>query len=276
MSHAVPDLPLATNESAYPVVIFSHGGGFRRQNTDKALELASHGYIVVAVDHQHAEASVFPNGQVVIGTGFCADPKPCFLPYFDSALKDLLFVADELNRININDTLFTGRLDLERLGSLGYSWGCVPAAEFCRIDTRCKVAVLLDVGSILEAAPELFQLGLQKPFLSVNSTMGPRPPIPPGYNPEWLYASRVLFTNAIDNAYWFQLKDSSHQSLQDRGSLISDPTRTADPTPVSREQSRTIRGCILSFFDKYLRSQDDHLLNNPALVYSNIINFRSK
>jgi hypothetical protein len=276
VSHALPDVPLATNEPAYPVLIFSHGGGFRRQNTDKALELASHGYVVLAVDHQHAEASVLPNDQVMIGTGFCAEPKSCFLPAFDSALKDVRFLADELSRINSSDALFAGRLDLERLGAVGYSWGCVPAAEFCRIDMRCKAVVLLDVGSILEAAPDLMQVGLQKPFLSMNSTMGPRPAIPASYNPEWLYASRVLFTNAIDNAFWFQLQNSSHQSFQDRGSLISDPTRTADPTPVSREQSRTVRACTLSFFNKFLKGEDDQLLDNPALVYTSIINFRSK
>jgi hypothetical protein len=276
VSHALPDVPLATNKPAYPVLIFSHGGGFRRQNTDKALELASHGYVVLAVDHQHAEASVLPDGQVMIGTGFCAEPKSCFLPSFQSALKDVQFLADELGRLNANDALLAGRLDLERLGALGYSWGCVPAAEFCRIDPRCKAALLLDVGSILEAAPDLFQLGLQKPFLAVNSTMGPRPAIPPSYNPEWLYASRVLFTNAINNAYWFQIQDSSHQSFQDRGSLISDPTRTADPTAISREQSRTVRACTISFFDKYLKGEDDHLLDNPAVTYTNIINFRRK
>ena len=106
--------------------------------------------------------------------------------------------------------------------------------------------------------------------------MPPRPVIPPSYNPEWLYASRVLFTNALNNAYWFQLQDSSHQSFQDRGSLISDPTRATDPTAISREQSRTVRACTISFFDKYLKGEDDHLLDNPAVVYPNIINFQSK
>jgi hypothetical protein len=181
-----------------------------------------------------------------------------------------------LNRLNASDTLFAGRMDLGRLGAIGYSWGCVTVAEFCRIDARCKAVVLLDVGSILGAAPDLIQFGLQKPFLSINSTMGPRPAIPAGYNPEWLYASRVLFTNAIDNAYWLQIQSSSHQSFQDRGSLISDPTRTADPTPVSREQSRTTRACLLSFVDKYLKNQDDHLFDNPAAVYTYIINLQSK
>jgi len=108
--------------------------------------------------------------------------------------------------------------------------------------------------------------------------MGPRPPQPssPPYTTNWLHGTLVLFTNALDNAYWFQIQNASHQSFQDRGSLISEQTRTADPTFVSREQSRTIRACTLSFFNKYLKGEDDHLLDNPAVVHPNIINFRSK
>jgi hypothetical protein len=277
VSHARPGLPLATKQSNYPVLIYSHGGGFRRQNTDKALELASHGYVVVSVDHEWTTASVFPSGQVVIGTAVCTAPKTCFQPTVDNGINDYLFVLDELSRLNINDALLAGRLDLERLGAFGFSLGCVPVAEFCRIDARCKAVVLLDGGPLLEAPPDLIRLGLQKPFLSMNSEnpVG-RPPSPPGYNPEWLYASRVLFTNAINNAFWCQIQGATHQSFQDRGSLISDPTRTADPTPASRTQSQTIRACTLSFFDKYLKGEDDHLLDNPAAVYPNIINFQSK
>ena len=101
-----------------------------------------------------------------------------------------------------------------------------------------------------------------------------RQPIPG--SSEWLAASLALFAKAINHAFWFQLQDSGHQSFQDRGLLISDPTLTLDPTPVSRAQSQTIRACTLSFFDKYLKGEDDHLLDNPAAVYSNIINFQSK
>ena len=67
-----------------------------------------------------------------------------------------------------------------------------------------------------------------------------------------------------------------HQSFNDKGSLVNDPTLAGDPTPVSRAQSQTIRACTLSFFDKYLKNQDDHLLDNPAAAYANIINFQKK
>lgn len=280
VSHALPSLPLATNQPSYPVVIYSHGGGFRRQNTDKALELASHGYVVVAVDHMWTTASVFPNGQVVVGqTVICANPKSCFQPFLDDGISDFRFVLDELGRLNISDALFAGRLDMERLGAFGFSAGAVPVAEFCRIDARCKAVALFDPGWIMEAPTDLNQFGLQKPFLSMNSQRSDsRPPQPasPPYTTNWLHGSLVLFTNAINDAFWFQIQDSTHQSFQDRGSLISDQARTADPTSVSREQSRTIRACMVSFFDKYLKGEDDHLLDSPAAVHPNIINFRSK
>jgi hypothetical protein len=95
------------------------------------------------------------------------------------------------------------------------------------------------------------------------------------YGP-WLASATNLFAHAISDAFWFQLKDSTHQSFNDKGSLVNDPTVMSDPTPVSREQSRTIRACTLSFFNKYLKGEDDHLLDNPAAVYPNIINFRRK
>jgi len=102
-----------------------------------------------------------------------------------------------------------------------------------------------------------------------------RPAPLPGSD-EWLKSSLTLFTNAITDAFWFQIQNASHQSFQDRGSLISAPTLAADPTPVSKGQSLTSRACTRSFFDKYLKGEDDHLLDNPAAVYSNIINFRRK
>ena len=38
------------------------------------------------------------------------------------------------------------------------------------------------------------------------------------------------------------------------------------PTSISRAHREIIRACTLSFFDKYLKGQDDHLLDNPAAV----------
>ncbi len=41
---------------------------------------------------------------------------------------------------------FPGRLDLARLGVFGMSYGGATAAEFCRLDSRCKAALNIDGG----------------------------------------------------------------------------------------------------------------------------------
>jgi hypothetical protein len=275
VSHALSGLSLATNQTSYPVLIYSHGiGGERRQNQDAAEELASPGYVVVGVDHMDTFASVWPNGQVVFGTSNGSTDLSYQQPFFDNRIKDMLFIVDELSRLNTDDALFGGRLDLERLGAFGKSFGAGAVPEFCRLDARCKAAVLLDAGWTLELAPDLKRLGLQKPFLSMNSTIDPFPGL--AGHPPWLMDTKALFTNAINNAFWCQIQDSTHASLSDMGSLILDTTRTGNPTPASRGIIKTVRACTLSFFDKYLKNQDDHLLDNPAAVHPNIINFQSK
>ena len=272
-SHARVGLPVATNQTSFPVVLYSSTWSGRRGNTDKALELASHGYVVVGVDHVGILASVFPSRQVVYGTAVRLNVALAQSQLVDG-IKDLEFVLEELSRLNTSDALLAGRLDLERLGAFGFSYGSMLAAEFCRIEARCKAAVLFDSGSILEVPTNLNQVGLQKPYLLMNSTGGW---IDVGnvYGP-WLASATNLFAHAISDAFWFQIQDTTHQSFNDKGSLVNDPTLAGDPTPASKAQSQTIRACTLSFFNKYLKGEDDHLLDNPAAVYTNIINFQRK
>jgi predicted dienelactone hydrolase len=60
---AAQGVPVA--DHAFPVVVFSPGDvSYRRQNTSWATELASHGYVVVALDHAFDSAvTVFQDGQ---------------------------------------------------------------------------------------------------------------------------------------------------------------------------------------------------------------------
>lgn len=69
-THSFINAQLSSKSVKYPVLIFSHGMvGSRNQNTFQAEELASHGYIVVAVDHPYyAAATVFSDGRVAEST----------------------------------------------------------------------------------------------------------------------------------------------------------------------------------------------------------------
>ena len=59
--------PVAAGSDRYPVVLFSPGlSGVRTQNTAWATELASHGYVVVALDHPYDSAAVVLDGGQVV------------------------------------------------------------------------------------------------------------------------------------------------------------------------------------------------------------------
>ena len=54
------------SKGPYPLIIFSHGlGGNRTQNTVIMEELASHGYVVIAIEHAYdANVSIFNNKDI--------------------------------------------------------------------------------------------------------------------------------------------------------------------------------------------------------------------
>ncbi len=66
-THTFVDAPYAVGVARKPLILFSHGlGGVRSTYSSLCAEFASHGYVVVAVEHQDSTASVTkgPDGQV--------------------------------------------------------------------------------------------------------------------------------------------------------------------------------------------------------------------
>lgn len=65
---AAPDVPVSPAATQYPLVIYSHGYSFHRhENTEKLEELASHGYIALAMDHTDCRTTVYPSGLALRG-----------------------------------------------------------------------------------------------------------------------------------------------------------------------------------------------------------------
>ena len=64
---AYKDSKVASSDHGYPVILFSHGwNGFNAQSSGQALQLASHGYVVVAVQHTYgAVVTIFEDGTIV-------------------------------------------------------------------------------------------------------------------------------------------------------------------------------------------------------------------
>lgn len=176
---AYRDAPVFREQSAYPVLLFSHGWkGFRAQNTFQAIHFASYGYVVVAIDHSYgAILTVFPDGTIAYNNPDALPSNMPDLEYLPIANKlinqwsgDLGFVLDTLETMNANDPEhgLTGVLDLDKVGVYGHSTGGGATVEFCGRDPRCKAGLGMD-AYLKPVSETIKDLGLRQPFLFIFS-----------------------------------------------------------------------------------------------------------
>ena len=245
--YAIRDAAFAPGQSSCPIVLASHGlTSFRDDLTSNAEDLASHGYVVISVDHFDASATVFPDGTYLKGIRSDSEAG------MRDRVNDLVFVLDELGKWNQTDPLFAGKLDLEKVAAIGFSWGGATAAEFCLTDPRCKAAILCDPalwGQKLQQAKTL-----STPTLTMhNSSNG----------------DTTMQGKASAGSIWFQLSNTVHVDL------------SSDywwPSPVNiqsgREVARTIHSYSVWFLNKFLRGIKDPM--PPLRDYPRVINFKQK
>lgn len=143
------DAPIRASGEKFPVVLFSHGkGGIRMQSTFFTVFLASHGFVVVAPDHEgDTLRHLLDEGDIVI--------SPTTDSFFDRPL-DMSFVLDRLEEPH-DDPLFQ-IMDLERVGISGHSFGALTAFRTAGADAR--------IDAVLAHTPVgigLVELGLEVP-----------------------------------------------------------------------------------------------------------------
>jgi dienelactone hydrolase len=222
-----------------------------------AQELASHGFIVVAPDHLDAFMSVFPDGRTVFGgiTPNQVLSNPSF--YFESRLRDMDVVLEELERLNQTDPLLSGTMDLANIGAMGWSFGGGTSAEICRTNAQVKATVLLD--AFLPGLTNLNRFGLQEPFLTMTTTNGAL---------NW-QDNQALYNLSTNHPVYLEIQGSDHFTFSFLAWLRS-------PTLASRRAALAINACTVSFFKRYLKGEDDGFLNVATNLYPEIVNFRRK
>lgn len=278
-SNAYKDAKVAQSQDKYPVLLFSHGlTGFRNQNTFQVEELASHGYIVVSIDHPYdAAAVVYPDQSVI---SLKLESLSGFDSYVDKSkvwLENSQFVLDSLTALS-NDSdsdqavagtslnelkQLTAHMDMSQIGALGHSFGGATAVQLLMKEPRIKAAVNMDGVLYGQPVPEQ---GLSRPYLHMNAEQS--------IDDEW-------FTQSLDQAvkmsgrskesyeqYWAESKDrrkkaasgadaysiminhANHMSFTDfyLYSPLLHPKK-APPKPVHQ----SINQLSLAFFDRYLK-----------------------
>ena len=165
-----------------------------------------------------------------------------------------MVVLDELRNWNQTDARFGGRLDLDKVGAMGHSAGGPTIAYLAQQDGRCKAVLLLD--------PDFSVAGESHPGFSTPSmTM---------MASDSLISLQAVFDPSKTNAVAFQISNTDHFTFLNYAVLSSYPLAS------NREAVRTVHAYTLSFFNKWLKGQDDHLHEGPSPDYPRVINFRKK
>jgi dienelactone hydrolase len=178
-SHANPEAYFNTKEPLYPVIIFLPGiGGDNFYNT-YLEELASHGYIVVALEPPFdTSVTVLSNGTFVgLDNSLIYAAKHGLrdeiYAYRTKAHKnwneDIDFVLKKLKKLN-NDSSsqFYKKFDFNNVGFLGHSHGGAVVTEYCAIHDICKAGINMDGWTKTVNTTN----GFDKPFLFLLNEEG--------------------------------------------------------------------------------------------------------
>jgi pimeloyl-ACP methyl ester carboxylesterase len=267
------DFPVTTAREGAPVprcptVVYSPGfGAGREMGTTLVSDLASRGYLVVAVSHTYEAAEVeFPGGRVELGQPeLVADPVAAMT----IRRADVRFVLD--------------RLGLTRVGVFGHSLGGATAAQAMAKDSRVVAGINLD-GSFMpdispvSAPPAEVDLALidlagqlgDRPFMIMGSI---------GIGPDEFGAmTSVVWHHLAGWRRFLSLAGSTHGSYTDHEPFLHQLAAagvipSAVPWLGTIPPDRAIaaeRAYIAAFFDRWLRGHDNHLLDGPSSDYPEV------
>jgi len=132
----------AAQGGRHPLVVFSHGfGAHRRQSTFLCTHLASHGYVVAAMDH--TGNTVFETIQSMMAAQMGEpppDPGPLLAELMPARPADVSFVID---RLLAGAADGVGGIEADRIGMSGHSFGGWTTLMVARSDRRVRAALPL-------------------------------------------------------------------------------------------------------------------------------------
>jgi predicted dienelactone hydrolase len=200
------------------------------------------------------------------------------------------FAIDQVEALNSGDGSLAGKLDLERIGLLGHSFGGAAAAEACRADARCKGAAVMDVPLQGEVA----MTGLSQPILLLDAekldcpafiaevekvTGQPAPADFADFCPQFFAGREASYDAALNTSsagYHLSIDGSRHGTFGDMGYLLRiQPALQAQmggyPTIEDDRGWRVSSDLVLAFFDQTLNGGDGALLNSSSADYPEVV-----
>ncbi|MEU8033564.1 dienelactone hydrolase family protein [Streptomyces sp. NPDC049099] len=259
-THSVFNAPVAGGGGRFTVVLFSPGsGGVRTQNTAWAEELASHGYVVAALDHPYDSAAVvLTDGRTIhtktVSTGDRDKDDKLAAGWTAVRAADLSFVLTQLDRLGRGEITgpLTGRLDTSHVAVTGHSMGGAAALQAARQDHRFDAVIDLDGYPHGPTSPSLHQ-----PTLALTQA------ITPGTDPHYIPRLTKALKRNTATSYRLTIPGAAHLTFMDGPlylpsvpSIVGSLGRTGSP--------HVVAATTLAFLDTTLR----HKPGAPAAALS--------
>lgn len=211
-THALTNAIPTRKNTSFPLIIFSHGyDGVRAIYTSLIENLASHGFIVAALDHPYiAGITVFPDGRIINLAPVPTNPakrEEYFHKALDAVTGDITCALNFLTDLARTNITWNHLLDLSHVGVYGHSFGGGAAAMICHLDDRVTAGLALDgyfQGDVVDQ-------GLDKPFLMMLAE---------GHFDKDT-VTQTLWTKITGGAYRAEVMGSTHYGYTDVGLLLS-------------------------------------------------------
>ncbi len=257
-----------------PVLLYSTGlHSDRSMGTTLAEDLASRGYLVVAIDHTHDANEVqFPDGR--LETNSIPANATNILTV---RAADVHFVINELAAIQGGTnpdvdkaplpTGLTHNIDMSRIGMFGWSEGGAAVATSMQLDSRIAAGANLD-GQFYGSA---YSKDLNRPFLLFSSQ---------SHNRDTDGSWRTFWSHLKGPRYDIKMAGAAHLSFSDFEVLLPQAASVLGISQYQLQQevgtinpSRAIlvqRTYLAAYFDTVLRGQHSTLMDGPSTKYPEI------
>jgi dienelactone hydrolase len=286
LTHARVGVPVLGGH--HPVVLYSPGRRVSRLSaTHQAEELASQGYVVVAIDHTGEAVVEFPGGRLV-EVWMPGRNTPAMVRKATAArTADTRFVLDQLAVLQRGGNPdadhrvlpggLAGALDLTRTGMFGFSLGGMTAGEVMLRDRRVDAGANLD-GTLTYDYPiqthlsDVAQQGLDRPFLLMGAM---------NHHHRTGDRSWTLFWQRQRG--WkldLNIPTAKHPGFADYQFILPQLTAKFDIPP---SQVKTLIGTVdparsmaaqraylTAFFDQFLRQQPQPLLDRESPLHPDV------
>jgi len=248
---AIQGAPVASGPS-WPVILFSPGHGAARAfYTGLAADLASRGYVVLAVDHPYeVGVTQLADGRVVgpgrDPGGSDGDRRAYMERQVVVRAADLRFVLDQLARPNQLAPVLAGRLDASRVAAVGHSFGGATAALLASQDPRIGAAADIDGMLYGDVRGETFR----GPFLLVESDHDGT-----GFRAAYVAATQAVLSRVSASGWRYVIGGANHFSFTDADRFFSPPGRWALSRVMDGERgSAATQRATVDILDAFLRA----------------------